>query len=113
MPASCYCVNSSDDDDNVDDQPGTVYGIDDDYSLAVIADEPPTLVDDASSDEQSDIGGDNLGKYHESHSYTSYAGNCWDESEYLLCSSIINRLSGPPLDSFNFKILKNSMLKKF
>jgi hypothetical protein len=78
MPASCYCVNSSDDDDNVDDQPGTVYGIDDDYSMAVIADEPPTLVDDTSSDEQSDIGDDDLGKYHESHSYTRYAGNCWD-----------------------------------
>ena len=62
MPASCYCVSSSDDDDNVDDEPGTVYGIDDDYSIAAIADEPPTLVDNASSDAQSDNGDDDLGK---------------------------------------------------
>jgi hypothetical protein len=66
MPAACYCDSSSDDDDRVDDSPGPVDGIDDDYIPVVIADKPIALVDDASSDGQSDNGNDDLGKYHKS-----------------------------------------------
>jgi hypothetical protein len=84
MPAACYCDSSSIDDDSVNDGPGTASGINDDYSLAVFAEEPPTLVDDASSDSQSDNGDDDFGNSHESESYPSDAGNCWDERAYLV-----------------------------
>jgi hypothetical protein len=84
MPAACYSDSLSDDDDGVDDAPGLGDKIDDDYSLAVITDEPPSLADDASSDAQSDNDDDDNGIYHESQSYPSDASNRWDERAYLM-----------------------------